>query len=377
MKIALLIDAWWPIIGGGQKLFWELAKGLVKNHHCQVMIITRALKDEGGNIFAENEFYFKNKLKIIRLGPPLKWTNLFGRFWFTLQSAVFILSHNFDLIHASSFLPGITLQIIKLFKKTPITFSAIGFNHFWQETNPGLKGKLFGIIEEIITEKFNYDWLITDDFDFYKRYQHKHNKKNISFIVNGVELWSKKKEKKWLTFTFLFVGRLEKRKGIKYLLKAFKKVCREFKNVHLRIVGGGEEREECRKLCFRLGIKRKVIFVGRVSEKQKEAEYKKAHCLVLPSLWEGHPLVIFEAWAAKLPIIATRVGSIENFLKEGENGYLVKPKNINELYQKMVKALENNSLSMLGKKGFQLVQNKYRWEVTVRDYFQVFKRLRQ
>lgn len=173
------------------------------------------------------------------------------------------------------------------------------------------------------------------------------------------------------------MGRLEKRKGIKYLLKAFKKVCREFKNVHLRIVGGGEEREECRKLCFRLGIKRKVIFVGRVSEKQKEAEYKKAHCLVLPSLWEGHPLVIFEAWAAKLPIIATRVGSIENFLKEGENGYLVKPKNINELYQKMVKALENNSLSMLGKKGFQLVQNKYRWEVTVRDYFQVFKRLRQ
>lgn len=372
MKIAFIIDTWEPIIGGGQKLFWELAKGLVKDHNCEVTIITRALKDKEGKIFNKNQSYFKKKLKIIRLGPVLFWNNIAGRLWFILQAAFYLLWHEFDLIHGSAFLSGITLQIIKFFKKIPETFSAIGFNHFWQETNPGLTGKFFSLLEKIISEKFNYDWVITDDYNFYQKYQ----RQNISFILNGINLWAAKNEKKRSRFTFLFIGRLDKRKGLNYLLTAFKKVVKKLEVVDLRIIGCGEEESNYQDLCIGLGINRYVKFIGRVNEEQKEIEYKKAHCFVLPSLWEGHPLVLFEAWAAKLPVIATQTGSLEKLI-HSSNGYLVPPRNPEKLAQAMIKAAQNKNLAKLGKNGFKLIKNRYNWKKTVKDYFEVFKKVLQ
>lgn len=266
-----------------------------------------------------------------------------------------------------AFLPSFTLQIVRLFKKIPITFSVIGLNHFWQETNPGLSGKILQNLETFLTRTLKYNWVITDDYDFYKNYK----KKNISFIPNGAEIKSLPKIKKWPDFTFLFVGRLDKRKGVNYLLQAFKIAKEKHPRIKLRIIGSGPEEKNYKQLSQELNLK-DVKFVGRVSDEQLKKEYAKAHCFVLPSLWEGHPLVLFEAFSYKLPVISTNVGSLNLFINS-KNGYLVPPKNKKKLTQVMIKAIENRNLAKMGENGCQMVKKDYSWKKTVNNYFDVFK----
>ncbi|MCG2691937.1 hypothetical protein L6272_03860, partial [Microgenomates group bacterium] len=119
MKLVLICDAWQPLVGGGQKLFQEITNRLVKDHHCEITVITRALRFEG-KTFSQNKTYFNHRLQIIRLGPALGFFNPFGRFWFTIQSAFFALKFKPDIYLASTWLPAFSLQLIKLFKKTPV-----------------------------------------------------------------------------------------------------------------------------------------------------------------------------------------------------------------------------------------------------------------
>ncbi|MFH2061571.1 MAG: glycosyltransferase family 4 protein [Candidatus Beckwithbacteria bacterium] len=65
-----------------------------------------------------------------------------------------------------------------------------------------------------------------------------------------------------------------------------------------------------------------------------EVELYKAHCLVIPSFKEGHPLILFEAWAHKLPVIATKVGSVPKFVNQ-DNGYLISPNDQDSLIRTM------------------------------------------
>ena len=160
MKIVIILDAWEPIIGGGQKLFQKLARGLVENHRCQIEIVTRSLKDNQGKKFNENQTLLDKRLKITRLGPCLPWNNLFGRVWFTFQSAVYCLKFNPDLFLASTFLPAISLQLIKLVKKIPQALVVIGF---------GADNKLYRLIAKSLTETLRFDLLITDDWNFFRK----------------------------------------------------------------------------------------------------------------------------------------------------------------------------------------------------------------
>ena len=159
-KIVIILDAWEPIIGGGQKLFLKLIEGLIKNHHCQITLITRALKDENNKKSTQNQNLLDGNFKIIRLGPASHFHNPLGRFWFTLQSAIVAVRYKPDLFLASSFLPGFTLKLIKLVNKTPNALVAIGF---------GAKSRFYKFLEKLITEKLKYDLLITDDHIFYQK----------------------------------------------------------------------------------------------------------------------------------------------------------------------------------------------------------------
>ena len=326
MNIVFICDAWQPIVGGGQKLFWELVSRLVKDHHCQITVITRALRYEG-KIFAKNETYFNHRLQIIRFGPALGFFNLFGRFWFTIQSAFYALKFKPDIYLASTWLPAFSLQLIKLFKKTPQALIVIGF------------GSKLKWLENIITQKFKYNLVITDDLTL----------KDAKFIPNGVDLPRRQAGlPKHKNFTFLTIARNEPRKGIPILLKAFDLVKKQFPQAKLRLFGPGFK---------------------TISQQKLDQELFKAHCLVLPSLAEGHPLVLFEAWAHHLPVIATDVGSVSQFVNQ-DNGYLVPANDVQALARTMKLAIQNPSLAVMGANGFQLVSRRYSWSKTIIHYHQ-------
>jgi|GEM_PF-2708057 glycosyltransferase involved in cell wall biosynthesis len=342
-KIVLILDAWEPIIGGGQKLFLNLINGLVKHHRCHITLITRALKDEKNKSFANNQTLLNGQFKIIRLGPVSHFHNPVARFWFTLQSAVVALSYKPDIFIASSFLPGITLQLIKLVNRTPNALVAIGF---------GAKSRFYKFLEKIITQVFKYDLLITDDFAFYQKIN---AKRKIKFIVNGVDFPKTATTEKYPNFTYLFIGRNEPRKGIPILKESFKVIHKLYPDTQLKLFGPGH---------------------NPVSTTKLQQELSKAHCLVLPSLKEGHPLILFEAFSHKLPVIATRVGSVPKFVTK-DTGYLINPNNVNDLIVAMKLAYKNPSLSILGQNGYQLVSGHYTWAKTVDNYYHALSSLLQ
>lgn len=332
MKLVFLCDAWQPLVGGGQKLFQEITNRLVKDHHCQITVITRALCYDK-KVYAAGKTYFNHRLKIIRLGPTLGFFNLFGRFWFTFQSAGYALKFKPDIYLASTWLPAISLQLIKLFKKTPVVLIAIGF------------GSRLQWLEKLITQKLKYNLVITDDLTL----------KQAKFIPNGVNLPRLSHEvlTKWDRFTFLTIARNEPRKGIPILLKAFDLVKKQFPQAKLRLFGPG---------------------FTTISQAKLDQELFKAHCLVLPSLAEGHPLILFEAWAHQLPVIATAVGSVSRFVNQ-DNGYLIPANDVQTLARTMKLAIRNPSLAVMGANGYQLVSKNYSWSQTANSYYQTLLRI--
>lgn len=119
----------------------------------------------------------------------------------------------------------------------------------------------------------------------------------------------------------LAVGRLSKEKGYSHLLNAFsrlKKIC----HARLVVLGEGKEEENIRNICRELGVSDDVSFLGYMDNPYKYM--KHSAILVLPSLYEGFGMVIVEAMACGLPVIATRsYEGIEEIIEDGINGLLV------------------------------------------------------
>lgn len=142
--------------------------------------------------------------------------------------------------------------------------------------------------------------------------------------------------------TLLFVGQLINGKGLDALLKAMNKIPKEY---NLIVVGSGKQEEYFKHYAKELKIQNRVEFVGQASHKQLEEYYKKAYCLVVPSRApETFNLVGIEAQKVGLPVIATDVGGISQWLKDDVNGLLVKPNDIKDLEEKINTLISDKKL---------------------------------
>ena len=145
-------------------------------------------------------------------------------------------------------------------------------------------------------------------------------------------------------FVFLWAGRLEYVKGVDLLLEAVKslreKTDRKFT---LRLAGRGSLREELEQKASDLGLEDRVHFLGRLSRKEMLVEMQGANCFVLPSRYEAFGVVLIEAMATGLPVIATRSGGPDTIV-DTENGLLTLPENAGELTLAMQQIISNMDL---------------------------------
>jgi glycosyltransferase involved in cell wall biosynthesis len=126
----------------------------------------------------------------------------------------------------------------------------------------------------------------------------------------------------------IFVGRLAEEKGICTLLEAWKVLG---SRVPLKIIGGGPLAD---KVKSRVADIPGVSYLGRVADDVLQETFSRASFTVFPSLWyEGMPAVILESYAAGLPVISSRLGSMASMVKEGETGYFFKPGHAGALVQ--------------------------------------------
>jgi len=123
----------------------------------------------------------------------------------------------------------------------------------------------------------------------------------------------------------LFVGRLRIRKGVEVLLEAFRALRAERPAAVLKIVGDGEHRAALEATAARLGLDPARLFLGRRDAAGVQELLRGAAALVVPSTYEGLPLVVLEAMEAGVPVVASRVSGIPEVVEPGETGWLVEP----------------------------------------------------
>lgn len=121
----------------------------------------------------------------------------------------------------------------------------------------------------------------------------------------------------------LYVGRLRIRKGVEVLLEAFAALRQDQPKARLVVAGSGEQREALEHRASVLGLDDAVQFLGRCDASHVRRLLLGARALVVPSIYEGMPLVILEAMASEVPVIASSVSGIPEVVVDGETGWLV------------------------------------------------------
>jgi glycosyltransferase involved in cell wall biosynthesis len=141
---------------------------------------------------------------------------------------------------------------------------------------------------------------------------------------------------------FLFIGFLLKNKAVDVLISALSILVCEGHDVYLDVGGDGPERIRLEKLAEMNGVRNKVRFLGSLSRKDVRKAMWQTHVFVLPSYVETFGVVLIEAMATGLPVIATRCGGPEEIVDK-QSGILVMPGDVAELVNAMKSIVNENS----------------------------------
>jgi glycosyltransferase involved in cell wall biosynthesis len=161
---------------------------------------------------------------------------------------------------------------------------------------------------------------------------------------------------------FLFVGRLRIRKGVEVLLEALHELReRGSKPVRLLIAGDGEHREPLERRTAELDLGHGVRFLGRCDAARVRALLRGARALVVPSIYEGMPLVVLEAMEAGVPVIASAVSGIPEVVEDGLTGWLVPPEDPDRLAGALREALNDpEEAARRGAQGRRRIDERFR-----------------
>jgi glycosyltransferase involved in cell wall biosynthesis len=168
-----------------------------------------------------------------------------------------------------------------------------------------------------------------------------------------------------------FIGRLNKQKGLDIFIPILKQVDLQVKKSYeFIIIGEGEERESLEKLVNKLNLNSKVKFVGTKSEIYKEL--LNLDFLVLPSRKEGLPLVLLEAMACGVPVIANDVGAINEVIINNKNGFIV---NNDDEWLNLLTLLidEKKSLKNISQHCAEHIKANFSVERMCNEYLRVYK----
>jgi UDP-glucose:(heptosyl)LPS alpha-1,3-glucosyltransferase len=166
----------------------------------------------------------------------------------------------------------------------------------------------------------------------------------------------------------LFVGSQYRLKGLEFVIRALA----EMENRAILLVVGGDTAAPFKRLAEQLGVRDRVIFAGARSD--LPSIYPAADAFVLPTLYETFALVCLEAMASGLPVLASPVGGIEDYLVDGENGFHIE-RDGTDIAQKLDRVLGDAALhARVRERGFATAKS-YAWEKIAKQYLQLFDEL--
>jgi|UniRef100_A0A7C5PF57 phosphatidylinositol alpha-mannosyltransferase len=324
MKVALVSPYSFSFKGGVNSHLFFLQKYLEK-YDIEAHIIAPA---EPGKPLAYNvehskfhtvgrSFPFMTNGSIARLAPT---PGAIGK--------ILLLKENFDLWHVHEpFAPGPSLFSIFTINKPIVgtfhAYSDIPFPFEW-----------FKPISKRFSDKINIKIAVSEaSMHFAEQYI----SGEFKIIPNGVNIEIFAPLEKYQQPTILFVGRLEKRKGLDVILRAWNKIFQKFPNAQLRIAGYSTEKR-INKFQGLDGI----VFLGELSEENLAKEYARAWIFCSPALGgESFGMTILEALSCGTAVIASNITGYRSLLKNGQYGLLVEPNDSNDLASKICYLIKN------------------------------------
>lgn len=175
-------------------------------------------------------------------------------------------------------------------------------------------------------------------------------------------------------FLSIYVGRLAKQKGLRYLFEAIKIVNEKMPNCNINqvIIGDGELFQQCQQWVKQFGIANKVHFLG--FQPDAICWTGAADLFLLSSLWEGHSITLLEAMACGRPIIATNIKGNRESIKNGYDGLLVKPANSQELAEAIIRiALNPEFAKTLGEHAQDTFTKRFTLRRMIEDEWRVYE----
>jgi glycosyltransferase involved in cell wall biosynthesis len=247
-----------------------------------------------------------------------------------------------------------------------------------------IKANLYNLLDRWTT-RFLFDKIIMVSSQQGERFKERFNGPRTVYIHNGVDLQKIKANKSKIEVRRDLgidedsplvgtAGRLVPVKGLDYLLKATTIMQRKLPRLKVLIIGEGPEKKGLEDTVSKLGIDSQVIFAG-----EREDVYdliSAMDVLVLPSLSEGIPMVLLEALALEVPVVASAVGGIPEVITHRSTGFLVQPKEERALAEACLYLLQDKAHARaLAHEGKKLIKTKFSAEVMAQKVFHLYEGL--
>lgn len=203
-------------------------------------------------------------------------------------------------------------------------------------------------------------------------------KQEIGIIYNGIDVEQFRPAIRGPSsnFKIICISRLTARKGFNYLIEAVAKITEKYPDLSLEIVGEGDAKAELEEQTKNANLSSKIEFKGRISHEKTPEAYNGASVFVLPSLNEGMSNTMLEALASGLPIIATDTGGSKELVQEGENGFIIKMKDSDDIAEKLEKLIVNPELvRSMGNKSREIAETMS-WGSVAWSYYELYKKVK-
>lgn len=209
--------------------------------------------------------------------------------------------------------------------------------------------------------------LFEDIKDVYKGKPH--------FLPNGIKVEKNLDSPKKKT-DFLFLSNLMSEKGINIFLQALFNLHKKGIQFNAEIIGDSADFtiSDAKDYIEKSGLSQKIKILGPIYGRNKYDHLAKAKILVLPSFKECFPLTILEAFQAKTAVIATNTGGIPELVKNGQNGYIVEPKDLSALEEKMEFLLKDETLqNKMGELNFIKFEENYTQAIFIAKFIKILE----
>lgn len=412
MRIAIATAVYYPMINGVAVFSHNLAVGLAKRGH-EVLVVcpSQTGKNYTRTIDGVKTIYLKSvqaKVYPDQIHPVPKKKKVFGvevpHFWYKHSFRVSVfpsaeIKKAFDefqpeVVHVQVSDP-IGLSVVSYARKNHIPVVTTEHNQPEVLTDPLKVPRLIKKPVNVLLSSYFRNRQAKSDFVTMPTMQAIENlilSSNKDFPVpvaavsNGVDLSDFKpgkasseiykkykilKDKKIV----LYVGRVDPEKRVGLVIEAFNKACAKVQNIQMVIVGDGVDKLRLEKMVFGMGLSDRIQFLGRVLPPDLHELYRVGDVFATASEIETQGIVLIEAAASGLPLIAVNAGAVSEVCINNKNGFLCQPGDVYGISEAMIKILGNDAMRKKFGEESVKIATEHDFEKTLDKFINIYKKV--